>query len=123
MFSTEPSTIFLGLAVLAGLLASGYAVVRQFRSEQYVKAAVDYVQSENKRSVGLKRITELEVQLTELYDSYVALLKSHKKLRSRITMRENRAKKMDNAGVAVDSDSHLSEKQRLRLEAKSRNLI
>jgi hypothetical protein len=38
----------------------------------------------------MKRVAEIECDLTELKDSYDALLTSHKKLRSRIGMREIR---------------------------------
>ncbi len=67
------------------------------------------------------RIAELSSQMTELTDSYDALLKSHKKLRSRITMRDNRQKGLD-ASNGSDLSSE-RDKDTLRLAAKSRGLL
>lgn len=67
------------------------------------------------------KIAELSAELTELTDSYAALLKSHKKLRSRITMRENREKRVDNAPAEDLSSGR--DKRALRLAAKERGLL
>lgn len=67
------------------------------------------------------RIAELSAEMTELSDSYAALLKSHKKLRSRITMRENRQKGLDRADGADLSSER--DKSALRLAAKERGLL
>jgi hypothetical protein len=52
--------------------------------------AVRYCESENVRSKTLKTLAEHETVLTELTDSYDALLTSHKRLRSRYGMRRLR---------------------------------
>lgn len=67
------------------------------------------------------QIAALSSEMTELTDSYAALLKSHKKLRSRITMRENREKRLD-TGNGSDLSSE-RDKDTLRLAAKSRGLL
>jgi hypothetical protein len=67
------------------------------------------------------QIAELSAEMSELTDAYGALLKSHKKLRSRITMRENREKGMDQ-GTGSDLSS-LTDKRALRLAAKGAGLL
>jgi hypothetical protein len=65
-------------------------------------------------------IAEMSAELTELADSYHALLKSHKKLRARITMRQNR----ERAGAGANGElSSETDKSKLRLAAKSAGLL
>jgi len=85
-----------------------------------------YVQESNKRSLTLRRMAEVEATLTELLDSYDSLLKSHKKLRSRITMRENRAKApngIDSDSVPADEAAKAAYKNSLRSELRKQGKL
>ena len=94
---TELSTGFsVGLAILC-LFTVVFLVFTWFalyRMHRWIHGAADALA----RSAPASRIAEISAELTELSDAYDALLKSHKKLRSRITMRENRAKKRQDDG-------------------------
>lgn len=79
MLSTELSTIFV-LAALALSLIALYISI----------AAVRFVRYNSSESLSLSKMAKVEASLTELTDSYDALLTSHKKLRSRIGMRKHR---------------------------------
>jgi len=119
MFSTDFSA---GLAVLAGLLTvfSVFCFIWAARLANYCRDAVYRVENENVKSLGLRRIAELEASMTELLDSHQALLDSHKKLRSRIGMRELREKR---ASEAEPTDLQSGDKRTVRLAAKSAGLI
>ena len=117
MFSTEVLlyvalfTSFLGLTL--GL--ASVVIVRSARN--YAAGCVKWLQ----QTAPKTQIAELSAEITELTDAYAALLKSHKKLRSRITMRENRAKRVD-----PDPDTDLSsetDKKALRLAARQSGLL
>jgi len=84
MLSTEFGP--LGVSILA-LSVSVYAV---FYARTAFDRAVQAYQAADRRAPGLKRVADIECELTELKDAYDALLTSHKKLRSRIGMRKNR---------------------------------
>ncbi len=104
MLSTEMLTGFnIGIATLAVLLVLFclFAYRWMVALAQYCREAVEFVQAQNKNAVSLRRIAEVEATLTELLDSYDALLRSHKKLRARIGMRIGRQEKAN----GVDSDS------------------
>lgn len=92
----------IGLLVICALTVAFCVaiVVWLRRMHDYVQGAVTLLQNQNKRSVSLAKLAELESTLTELLDSYDSLLASHKKLRSRIGMRQNRARRSN----GVDSD-------------------
>ena len=84
------------------------------------------MQSENKRAVTLRRMAEVEATLTELLDSYDALLTSHKKLRARIGMRAGREKRTNGASpdtVPSDEAGRAAYKSQLRADAKQRGLL
>lgn len=103
--------VFSGLAAV--FAAISWRIARKSRDD--ASALAGWVHENNKASVTLKRQTELETQLTELTDSYDALLKSHRKLRSRIGMRRNREKGRDSDDDALES---VTDKAKLRLIAK-----
>jgi hypothetical protein len=76
------------------------------------------VQKGNAASVSLQKMADVEVALTELTDSYQSLLTSHKKLRSRIGMRDKRERENEplgaNGAVPGDETARLAYKERLR---------
>ena len=121
MLSTELLTVLavFCLLVCAFCCIVGYYVVKL---AHFCRAAVEYVEKQNKNAVSLRKLTELEVGVTDLWDSHATLLKSHKTLRSRIGMRELREQREN--GQDVDSQGEpLTAKQKLRLRAKAAKLI
>lgn len=92
MLSTDLSTFSVILSA-AALLVACVCLFVATRAHSWAAAAIKWTQDYNADSLSLKQLAELESQLTELYDSYHALLASHKKLRSRIGMREVREKR------------------------------
>lgn len=128
MLSTDLPTVFLSGAVIAGLFLSLYALRRQFLSEKWCHSLLEDMETRNARSVSLKKMAEVEIALTELTDSYDALLKSHKKLRSRIGMRANRQVKsepngFDNDAPPADDAGKAAYKAKFRAEMKRKGLI
>lgn len=103
---------FLALIVVA-LLS-----LRLRNVENQVSQALIHLAANNKRSIGLKKMAEVEASLTELTDAYDALLTSHKKLRSRIGMRANRdAKQQDKQNEIPDPrDDPAGYKREMRLK-------
>lgn len=53
------------------------------------------VRTQNKRSVALAKLAELETELTSQADSLQSIMKTLKTIRSRVTMRERRAAAAD----------------------------
>jgi hypothetical protein len=104
------STGFAVFLLLVCVLAV-FCVVYVRRLSNYCRDAAGFVINQNKNAVSLRRMAEVEATLTELTDSYDSLLKSHKLLRSRIGMRNNREAKEN----PLDS-TH--DKTKLRLAAK-----
>lgn len=97
-----------------------YCTVFVTRLANYCRDAVSWVEKNNAKSLQLRQIAELEATMTEILDSHQSLLESHKKLRSRIGMRELREKR---AGEAEPGDLQSTDKKQLRLAAKSAGLI
>jgi hypothetical protein len=89
MFSTELSTI-LALFGASSLMVAAILFYIIRRMSQRVSAAITYLHTQNKNSVSLRRLAEVEATLVELSDSYEALLKSVRKLGARLRMRANR---------------------------------
>jgi len=116
MLSTELST---GLVLFCAALVVYCAMMYwwQLRLVRYVRDAVEHIEMQNKRSVTLSKLAEIETTLTELTDSYAALLTSHKKLRSRIGMREHR----DKTGNEVVDTLPTTEAERLAYKARLRD--
>jgi len=118
MLSTDLSTF----AVICALICAGLSVIlsvlcwinaRSARS--HAAECYEWVQKVAAMRDPSAKLAELSTELTEMTDAYAALLKSHKKLRSRITMRENREK---NNGGGGDLGA-VSDKRALRLAAKN----
>jgi len=116
MLSTELST---GLVIFGGAIVV-YCVamyVWQLKLVNYVRDFVEHTERQNKRSLSLSKLAEIETTLTELTDSYAALLTSHKKLRSRIGMREHR----DKTGKEVVDTLPTTEAERLAYKSRLRD--
>ncbi len=92
---------FLGAFALLFVFFCSAVAWLSLRLVAYCRAAVEFVRNQNKNSVSLRKMAEVEATLTDLSDSYEALLESHRKLRSRIGMRKIRQKRQDD----VNSDS------------------
>ena len=90
--STELPTILGCVAILFSALAWLYALKAWELCNRMAKY-LDKIRPD--KPPGAKRLTEIECELTELTDSLVAIHASMKKLRARVGMRENRAKKND----------------------------
>lgn len=120
MLSTETPEFALYGALLFSVFAVivGFAAIIIARSAaSYARAVEKYLSAREPES----RIAELSAEMTELSDAYAALLASHKKLRSRIVMRENREKGRD---TSTGSDlSSETDKSKLRLAAKQAGLL
>lgn len=91
MFSTGfPQFALFLLGVFLCLSVVALISLRQFNLERRVGHALSYLQTQNKASLSLSRLAEIETTLTELTDAYDSLLQSHKKLRNKIGMRHLR---------------------------------
>lgn len=130
MLSTELPTItaLVGLVWLGALTVLVLYVAHE--SDKATKRAknwcndvgeiVNQLLEQVGESAQLDRIAKLETVATELTDSYDALLTSHKKLRSRIGMREVRERRKEGG---EDDMGTTTDKKALRLAAKSKGLI
>lgn len=115
------STILAGIACLFGLAAW----VTSHRAVKYASDACEFCEKNNKASVSLKKMTALEVEMTEITDSVGSLHTSLHKLRSRIGMRDlaKRRKEEDSNELpdpAVDRDGWKRE-MRKQLAAQKAN--
>lgn len=99
MLSSELPTYLSAVAVLI----SGVTWIYALKAWDFCKDTEEFIKLQNKRSLTLAKITEIETTLTELQDSYDALMTSHKKLRSRIGMRANRAANGSSEGGIPDA--------------------
>lgn len=95
MLSTDLSTTLLVFVALAAVFVSGFTYYRMRLSEKWQRQVAEWVQTENADAVSLRRIAEVEAGFTELRESFDQLLTSHKRLRSRISMRELRERRKD----------------------------
>lgn len=125
MLSTGLSTVMALSALVIAITLAVYV----HRLHGFVRAALDYsrqsyefVSKHNEKSLSLARIAELDGAVTELTDSYSQLLASHKKLRSRIGMRELRERRKDlppeRDDVQSDDVAKARRKAELRVQAK-----
>ena len=117
MFTQENAYLASLFISLFSFIAACAALIIARSAATYSRAVERYLRQKEPES----QIAALSGQMTELTDAYDALLKSHKKLRSRITMRENRQKGRD-----TDDDPDLSsmtDKTALRHAAKRAGLL
>lgn len=93
-------TVLAGIACLFALAAW----VTSRRAVEYGSDAAEFCEKNNKASVTLKRMTALEVEMTEITDSVKSIHTSLHKLRSRIGMRDlAERKKNEQVGDVPDS--------------------
>ena len=121
MLSTESALILVAILGFVALISSLLAFSTAMKAVTYARQSVDYVTSQNAADVSLAKLAEIETAITELTDSYSALLTSHKKLRSRIGMREVRERRkngQDELDLAVTTD-----KNQLRQELRAKGLL
>lgn len=119
MLSTILPLIALGVAGLA----LGIALFSLGDGRKRAVAVANYVTKHNKASVSLKRMTDLEVQMTEISDSVTALHESLRKLRARITMRQHRAEPKNTADGIPDSKTDPDGwKRAMRIQLHNRQL-
>lgn len=130
MLSTDLSTgwVLFSVAIVAQyvLLYVFFARVRTYLVDEraYIaKLEQDLAELAGREvtNVTMERFVHVETSLTELLDSYQALLTSHKKLRSRIGMREHRVNgKADDlpAAAPADESGRAQYKHALRDKAK-----
>lgn len=118
MLSTGLLALVVVLLVVNAVLALWIAAIQRF-----CKNAVAFIENQNKRSVSLARIAEVEATLTDLSDSYASLLAAHKKLRSRITMRANRAKAENGADIPDARTDPDGWKRAMRLQLRQQGLL
>lgn len=100
MLGTDTTILLLSLAFVLMLFAAALAAVaawRANRSAQWAQQCSEWIKVNNKRSRVLREIGELQAELTDLRDLYSMLNSTMKKLRSRIGMRELRARQADDA--------------------------
>ena len=121
MLSTEAALILVAIIAFVALISSLIAFSTGMKAVTYARQSIDYVRSQNAADVSLAKLAEIETAITELTDSYAALLTSHKKLRSRIGMREVRERRkngQDELDLAVTTD-----KNQLRQELRAKGLL
>lgn len=116
-------TVAAGLSLLVSLTFSAAAVFYSRKSRTAVSEVALWINENNKRSVTLKQLAELSAEVTELKDSYDSLLTAHKKLRSRIGMRELRQKRNEVDNNDATELGSVTDKNELRLKAKARGLL
>ena len=96
MLSTSLLEILAITAVIVSVLAA-VAAIRSARSSQvacdYARAIHEWMDDNSKRSIGLKKIAELQLAVTDHADLISGLYDGLKKLRSRSGMRELREKR------------------------------
>lgn len=121
MLSTDEA-LFSALIVAILPVCLALAAILIARSARtYARSCTSWLEKFAAQREPKSEIAKLSAELTELTDSYNALLKSHKKLRSRISMRENRERKAgDSVGDELGSET---DKKALRIAAKQSGLL
>ncbi len=103
----EIKTLLTDLLTIVGvtaLIVGSWAWVMAFVTWLRMKDVHNWIVNHEKEPApGLKKLTEIECELTEHNDSISALHTSLKKLRSRVGMRENRAQSKSNSPEIPDS--------------------
>ena len=92
-------------------ICSVYATLLAVSARSDCNRCLEWIEKNNKNSVTLKRIAELECEMTETRDAVEAYGVSLKKLRSRVGMRKVRDDRANNDGEP-DSTAHPEEWKR-----------
>lgn len=129
LYTTYPQIVSVLLSIVAIFLATrGYLLIRTAYAN--IEACIKWVQSENEASASLRRMAEVEGTLTDLMDSYNSLLEQHKRLRSRIGMRELRARRAEEDDPAppqtpdlLDAAEKAAYKSRLRADLRAKGQL
>lgn len=124
MLSTDLALLVIGLIAVCVV----WVAISQVNLRKDLETAIDFVRNHNAKSLSLRKIAEVEVALTELTDSYDALLSSHRKLRSRIGMREVREKRKngddrENEVDLTDEAQKAAYKARMRADLRKRGML
>ena len=119
MIQIAPLLAYSLLAIALCLAIASMLIARSARS--HAANCVEWLQKAAQSHPDKAEIAKLSAELTELTDAYHALLASHKKLRSRIGMRENRKRKLDDQDDAELGS--MTDKDKLRLAAKAQGLL
>ncbi len=96
------STDWASWAGIAFTVVSVFCMLIACTAAGRARRDADSVAKGNKRSVSLKKLTALEIEMTEVTDSLEAVQISLKKLRARIGMRKNREQKSLNGDGMPD---------------------
>jgi len=82
-----------------------------------------FMRRARKNAVRPRVIAELASSLTELQDAYEALLASHKKLRSRISMRDLREKRSNGSDMPDSTTDPAGWKRQMRLQLRKDGVL
>lgn len=101
-----------------------WALFMAIKARDFARMAAKWCEERAER----KQMAELSAELTSLTDSYDSLLAMHKRLRSRIGMREKRERDAasngaDGDAVPSDAAAKAAYKQRLRHDLKAKGLL
>lgn len=117
------STIFHVIATSLSVFALLFAV----GAYRYAKECLQWIETNNKKSLGLKQLTQLHAELTDQADSIKHLNTMLTKLRSRIAMRDKRARDTvpdengDDTPDPVKDPEAWKRHMRLQLHMKGKN--
>lgn len=126
MLSTELALICATIVTFLCLCLAILSWVNARRAASHSAECYSWVQKVGKMRDPTASVAELSAEVTELHDAYDALLKSHKKLRSRIGMRENRAKAsngVDSGTVPAGDAEKAAYKSALRQQLREKGML
>lgn len=126
MLSTELALICLTIASFLSLCLAIVCWLNARSARSHSAECYQWVQKIGKMRDPTASVAELSAEVTELHDAYDALLKSHKKLRSRIGMRENRARAgngVDSGTVPASDSEKAAYKSKLRNDLRAKGLL
>ena len=114
----------LGLGLFATIIAFG-AVNEARKMADYVRMCSDWMHENNLEALKDSRIAVLDTTLTELCDQVSSLEASHKRLRSKYSMRDLRERR----NASEDDPNHelnlstTKDKRALRLKLREKGLL
>lgn len=127
-FSTATVILYSCFAGLLVMFASASAWHAR-RSAVFSRECAQWMSENNTKSASMARIAELSSEMTEVTDALQSLIKQHKRLRSRIGMRNLRKRKKAAANggrptleLDLDPDPP-GKKAELRRQAKAQGLM